>query len=154
ENYRITSRGASGVRNYNVTEKTGKVVGVKVVDGSEDLILVTQSGILLRTPVASIRSVGRSSVGVIVMRFKEAGDQVISVALTRHEEPEPLPELLPDSRTDLTNQAPRPLAEPKDGAVSELIPVEPAEPEVGADGEADMPIESAPSQEASGTETD
>ena len=74
EEYRITNRGGLGIKNYMVTEKTGPVVGIKVVDGSEDLLLVTQAGILIRTP-------GRATQGVIVMRFKEEGDRVISLAL-------------------------------------------------------------------------
>ena len=88
EEYRITGRGGLGIRNYAVTEKTGGVVGIKVVDGSEDLLLVTKGGILIRTPVENIRVAGRSTQGVIVMRFKEEGDQVISMALTDHEESE------------------------------------------------------------------
>ena len=64
---------------------------MKTVDGTEDVILVTQNGILLRTPSEAIRQTGRASQGVIVMRFKEEGDQVISMALAAHEEPEPLP---------------------------------------------------------------
>ena len=86
EEYRITNRGGLGIKNYSVTEKTGGVVGVKVVDGSEDLLLVTRAGILIRTPVADIRTTGRSTQGVIVMRFKEEGDQVISMALAEHED--------------------------------------------------------------------
>ena len=86
EEYRITNRGGLGIKNYMVTEKTGGVVGVKVVDGSEDLLLVTRAGILIRTPVADIRSTGRSTQGVIVMRFKEEGDRVISMALAEHED--------------------------------------------------------------------
>ena len=87
--YRITNRGGLGIRNYMVTEKTGPVVGIKVVDGSEDLLLVTQSGILIRTGVDSIRSAGRATQGVIVMRFKEEGDHVIALALAEREEKEP-----------------------------------------------------------------
>ena len=86
EEYRVTNRGGIGIKNYMVTEKTGSVVGIKVVDGSEDLLLVTQSGILIRTPVDNIRTAGRATQGVIVMRFKEEGDQVISLALTDREE--------------------------------------------------------------------
>ncbi len=58
EDYRITNRGGLGIKNYMVTDKTGPVVGIKVVDGTEDLLLVTQAGILIRTPVDSIRSRG------------------------------------------------------------------------------------------------
>ena len=96
EDYRITNRGGLGIKNYMVTEKTGPVVGVKVVDGSEDLLLVTQSGILIRTPVDSIRVAGRATQGVIVMRFKEDGDQVISLALTDKEETETSEETVPN----------------------------------------------------------
>ena len=85
EEYRVTGRGGLGVKNYMVTEKTGSVIGIKVVDSSEDLLLVTQAGILIRTPVANIRSAGRATQGVIVMRFKEEGDQVIAMALTEQE---------------------------------------------------------------------
>ena len=84
EDYRITNRGGLGIKNYMVTDKTGPVVGIKVVDGTEDLLLVTQAGILIRTPVDSIRTAGRATQGVIVMRFKEEGDHVISLALTDH----------------------------------------------------------------------
>ena len=83
--YRITGRGGIGVKNYEVTEKTGKVIGMKIVDGSEDLLLVTHSGILIRTAVDSIRVAGRATQGVIVMRFKEEGDSVISLALAEKE---------------------------------------------------------------------
>ena len=88
EEYRITNRGGIGIKNYMVTEKTGPVVGIKVVDGSEDLLLVTQAGILIRTAVENIRVAGRATQGVIVMRFKEEGDQVISMALTDRDETE------------------------------------------------------------------
>ncbi len=86
EEYRITNRGGLGIKNYMVTEKTGPIVGVKVVDGSEDLLLVTQAGILIRTHVDAIKQCGRSTQGVIVMRFKEEGDKVISLALAGREE--------------------------------------------------------------------
>ena len=85
EEYRVTNRGGLGIRNYMVTEKTGKIVGVKMVDGSEDLLLVTQGGTLIRTGVDSIRTAGRSTQGVIVMRFKDEGDQVIALALADKE---------------------------------------------------------------------
>ena len=86
EEYRITSRGGLGIRNYMVTDKTGPIVGIKVVDGTEDLLLVTESGILIRTPVQNIRVAGRATQGVIVMRFKTEGDRVISMALADAQE--------------------------------------------------------------------
>ena len=96
EEYRITNRGGMGIRNYMVTDKTGPVVGMKVVYGTEDLLLVTAAGILIRTPVENIRVAGRATQGVIVMRFKEEGDRVISLALADPEEKEqPAPEEAP-----------------------------------------------------------
>ena len=88
EEYRVTNRGGIGIKNYMVTDKTGGVVGMKVVDGSEDILLITQSGIMLRTAVENIRSAGRATQGVIVMRFKEEGDRMIAMALTDKDEEE------------------------------------------------------------------
>ena len=88
EEYRVTNRGGIGIKNYMVIDKTGGVVGMKVVDGSEDILLITQSGIMLRTAVENIRSAGRATQGVIVMRFKEEGDRVIAMALTDKDEEE------------------------------------------------------------------
>ena len=85
--YRITNRGGIGIKNYEVTEKTGKVIGMKMVDGSEDLLLVTEAGILIRMAVSDIKiTANRATQGVIVMRFKTEGDQVISLALAEKEE--------------------------------------------------------------------
>ncbi len=94
EEYTVHNRGGMGMKNYLITEKTGPVVGVKVVDGSEDLLLVTQSGTLIRTDVDGIRMASRSTMGVIVMRFKEEGDRVIALSLAEKEpgEDEPQPE--------------------------------------------------------------
>ena len=93
EDYRLTARGGYGVRNYTVTEKTGKIVGVRVVDGSEDVLLMSRNGNLLRTAVQRIKTAGRATQGVIVMRFREDGDQLISMALASSEldPPEELP---------------------------------------------------------------
>ena len=86
EEYTVHNRGGLGIKNYMVTDKTGKIVGIKVVDGSEDLLLVTQSGTLIRTPVEGIRMAGRATQGVIVMRFKEEEDRVIALSLADREE--------------------------------------------------------------------
>ena len=95
--YRITARGGIGVRNYAVTEKSGKIVGVRVVDGSEDVLLMSRNGNLLRTAVQRIKIAGRATQGVIVMRFREDGDQLISMALASSEldPPEELPPVSP-----------------------------------------------------------
>ena len=86
EEYRITNRGGIGIKNYMVTDKTGGVIGMQIVDGSEDMLLVTESGVMIRTAVDNVRNTGRATQGVIVMRFKEEGDRVIAMALTEKEE--------------------------------------------------------------------
>ena len=91
EEYTVHNRGGMGMKNYEVTEKTGKIVAVKVIDGSEDLLVVTEKGIMLRTPVDTIRVTGRAAQGVTVMRFKEEDDKVISIALAEREEETPAP---------------------------------------------------------------
>ena len=69
EEYRVTKRNAYGIRNYLLTEKTGQVVGIKVVDGSEDLLLVTEAGILIRTPVDAIKQCGRATQGLSLIHI-------------------------------------------------------------------------------------
>ena len=115
EEYRLTGRGGLGIRNYMVTEKTGGVVGIKIVDGSEDLLLVTQSGILIRTPVEAIRSAGRATQGVIVMRFKEEGDRVIALALADRDESQRTPDL-PETTEGIPGEGPAHAPEEVSGA--------------------------------------
>lgn len=83
--YRITNRGGKGVRTMNVTEKTGKVVGLLDVSESEDLMITCVSGITIRMSVASIRPQGRATQGVKLIRLDE-GDEI--AAITSLEEPE------------------------------------------------------------------
>ena len=87
EQYTVHNRGGKGMKNYKTTEKTGKIVAIKVVDGSEDLLVVTEKGVLIRTAVSDIKlTSSRDAQGVIVMKFKEEGDRVISIALAEKEE--------------------------------------------------------------------
>ncbi len=76
--YRLQARGGQGVRNVRLTERNGCVVGMKAVTEDYDIVLVTESGIVIRIPVASLRAIGRCTQGVRLMRTKE-GDRVISV---------------------------------------------------------------------------
>lgn len=71
-------RGGYGRKAINVTEKTGRVVGVKIVDGTEDIMLINNHGVVIRMNVADIRVIGRSTQGVIVMRTEE-DSHVVSV---------------------------------------------------------------------------
>ena len=80
-------RGGSGITAHNLTEKTGALMGIKCVDLTDDLMLITSEGVIIRTGCDSIRICGRSSQGVILMRLAE-GVKVISLARTAIEEDE------------------------------------------------------------------
>jgi DNA gyrase subunit A len=79
EQYRLQGRGGQGTKNLEVTEKTGPVVGVLQVREEDDVMVVTQDGKTIRTPVKGIRRIGRATQGVIVIK-PEPGDQVASIA--------------------------------------------------------------------------
>jgi len=78
-------RGGMGLKNYNCTEKTGKVADVKVVDDTDDILLISDDGTIIRTAVDSISVLGRATQGVILMRVAE-GSKVISIARTEKED--------------------------------------------------------------------
>ncbi len=77
--YRLINRGGKGVINIKTSERNGKVVSIKCVNGSEDLIFVTKKGILIRTSTKDISKIGRNTQGVRIMKLHE-GDKVISTA--------------------------------------------------------------------------
>ena len=81
------SRGGKGLKGYQVTDKTGPVVAIKVVDGNEDLLLVSDDGSIIRTAVEDISTYSRATQGVRLMRLAE-GVKVISIARAEKEEVE------------------------------------------------------------------
>ncbi len=81
------SRGGKGLKGYQVTDKTGPVVAIKVVDGNEDLLLVSDDGSIIRTAVEDISTYSRATQGVRLMRLAE-GVKVISIARAEKEEGE------------------------------------------------------------------
>ena len=72
------SRGGKGLKNYNITPKTGTVAGCRVVSESDDVMLIENGGVIIRIPAASINVYKRDTQGVIVMRIEE-GNQVVSL---------------------------------------------------------------------------
>ncbi len=81
-------RGGFGMKNYNITEKTGPVAAMRIVREDEDLLMVADDGVIIRTDIASISIYGRSTQGVRVMRVNE-GAKLISIATTDKAEEEP-----------------------------------------------------------------
>lgn len=88
EEYRITNRGGKGVKTINVTEKTGKLIGLLNVNETQDLMITCKSGVTIRTSIASIREAGRATQGVKLIRLDE-GDEIAAItSLDDHESDE------------------------------------------------------------------
>ena len=71
-------RGGKGLKNYNITAKTGNVAGCRVVSETDDVMVIENGGVIIRTPVADINVYKRDVQGVIVMRIEE-GNKVVSI---------------------------------------------------------------------------
>ncbi len=80
EEYRMTHRGSKGVKALNITEKNGNIVSFKLVIGDEDLMIITDSGIIIRLPISQISTTGRVAQGVRLINLKE-NQKVSSIAL-------------------------------------------------------------------------
>ena len=87
DEYRITNRGAKGVTTINITEKTGELVGMKVVNGDEDYMVITNAGQVIRSPLTQVRECGRNSQGVKIITLKE-GESVSSLTVLPKENDE------------------------------------------------------------------
>lgn len=84
--YRETSRGCKGVKTIKITEKTGNLKTLKVVNGDEDYLAITNGGTIVRSPLSQVRICGRNSQGVILMNFKKNNEFVSSLTILPHEE--------------------------------------------------------------------
>lgn len=85
EIYRITNRGGKGVKTISITEKTGKLVAIKSVKDTDDLMIINKSGIAIRMEVESLRVMGRSTQGVRLIKVRE-DDAIAAVAKIMKEE--------------------------------------------------------------------
>jgi len=90
--YRKTARGAKGVKTLNITEKTGRLVSIKVVTDENDLMIINKSGILIRLRVADVRTQGRATQGVRLINLSKKNDTIASVCkvLSATDEDEPV----------------------------------------------------------------
>ena len=85
DEYRVQSRGGKGIKAMNLTQKTGKLTCQLLADEAEDILLITDDGTIIRTPVDSISTLGRNTQGVRLMRVAE-GSKVVCVARAEAEE--------------------------------------------------------------------
>jgi DNA gyrase subunit A len=84
-------RGGFGMKGYQVTEKTGSVVGIKVVNDQDDILVINDAGVIIRMAASGISTFGRSAQGVKIMNLPD-GVKVIGFARTDHEEEEAAPQ--------------------------------------------------------------
>jgi DNA gyrase subunit A len=85
DQYRMTHRGSKGVKALNVTEKNGNIVSFKMVNGKEDLMIITDSGIIIRLPLEQVSSTGRVAQGVKLINLKD-NQKVSTIAIIEHDE--------------------------------------------------------------------
>jgi len=104
DEYRITNRGGKGVKTINITEKTGFLIALKDVTDNHDLMIITQFGNILRSPVSSLRVMGRATQGVRLINLRE-NDIIASVACVLvNEDDESEEKVNPEENNDLTQE--------------------------------------------------
>lgn len=116
EEYRKTSRGSKGVRTMNITEKTGKLVAMKNVTEDNDLLIITQSGLIIRMAVSDIAQSGRNTQGVKLINIRD-NDSIASVSIVAKSEEDEQP-AAPENGTAEGTQSETP-AEGQDGQTPE-----------------------------------
>lgn len=104
EEYRVTNRGGKGIKTMNITEKTGPLVAMLKVLDTDDLIIITRDGTLIRISVADIRETGRAAQGVIILRLRE-GDAIASVASVPQTEEDPKEDIENEGEVNIDGEA-------------------------------------------------
>ncbi len=124
EEYRIQSRGGYGIINIKTSQRNGLVVGMKSICDLDELMLITQNGMIVRTGVSDIRTIGRATQGVRIIALKQ-GDKLVSIArvLTEEADGEDLP-VVPDGDADQGDRQ-----EGAENIDSQPVPDDPAEAE-------------------------
>jgi DNA gyrase subunit A len=105
--YRIQSRGGKGIINIKVTGKNGAAVGMKTVSDKDELMLITEKGMIVRSPIKDIRSTGRSTQGVRLMKL-DKGDKIASVAKIVPEDEDAEEAKIKEAETKSAKEAPAP----------------------------------------------
>ena len=104
DDYRITNRGAKGVKTINITDKTGKLIAIRNVNDSNDIVIINKSGITIRLKVADLRVQGRNTQGVRLINLEKKSDEIASVCKI-DTDPEKIEEYIPEGeglQQDLT----------------------------------------------------
>ena len=97
DGYRLTSRGAKGVRTLNITDKTGELVGFEAVNDDMDLMIVNKSGVVIRVHIADIRVMGRYTQGVRIINLEKRSDAIASVCAVPTDPESEVEDIAPDA---------------------------------------------------------
>ena len=100
ESYRIQGRGGYGLKNYSVSEEKGSVCGIKVVDETDDIIIISTDGVVIRIRCSDVRIMGRYAAGVRVMKVS-GDDRVVSFTRAEHDEEAQIEEIEQPSEEEL-----------------------------------------------------
>jgi DNA gyrase subunit A len=119
DEYRVQSRAGKGIKAMNLTDKTGFLAGQLLVHEDEDLLLITDDGIIIRTPVSAISVQGRNTQGVRIMRVEE-GARVVCVARAEPEDEEDDVEVLEDAASCAPDSCPNALDVTAEAAKADL----------------------------------
>ena len=92
DEYKIQARGGKGIHNYKLSDKTGKVVGIRTVSEDEDLMLISSDGIIIRMAAKDVSLIGRATQGVRLMKLAD-NIRIVNLATTEKEEDEPIEEV-------------------------------------------------------------
>ncbi len=87
DEYRVQNRGGKGVITYKITPKTGNIVGIRIANGDEDVMMITDTGTIIRLKVSEVSVLGRSTQGVTLMRTNDGG-KVVSIEIIEPEDQE------------------------------------------------------------------
>ena len=99
EEYRVQTRGGKGVITYKITPKTGDIVGIRIVDENDDVLMITDSGIVIRIKANEISILGRNTQGVTLMRTSDGGKVVSIEKVTEEQEDE-----IKEKNADIVNE--------------------------------------------------
>ena len=97
DGYRLTRRGARGVKTMNITEKTGELIAFKSVNDDNDLMIINKSGVVIRVHVSDIRVMGRATQGVRIINLEKRNDTIASVCCVEADPEEETEQIAPDA---------------------------------------------------------
>ncbi len=100
EGYRLQKRGGYGIKNYNVSDKKGNVCGIKVVDETDDIIMISSNGIIIRVRASDIRIMGHYASGVKVMRMNDEESRVVAFTRAEHDDSQEISEITDDGEEE------------------------------------------------------